>query len=385
MPYLVFLSIQNFYVRCVCAGGPEPLAILRDKTVLDADEACQTLGIEIGMPEGRARTILGRRARFFQWKKEIFEEASDSWLRACAEFSGIVEPADQHCGYVDLSAHPTPIFVADRMVESLAEQGFKVRFGTGPSKWMAQLSASIDGGALGPLTPQDLADLPSKRLSPVSPEHRERLGFLGYRTMRDVARIPMDTLREQFGDDGLLILQAARGTLSEPVKALFPPDQLTERLIFDGAVESQLVLDDALEGIGLRVGMRLGESQLQSTELIGEIEFESAAKVVARRRFNKPLRCPRSAKAALRLLFADRFSEGVLSLKAHLPKLERVRSFQPDLMGIVGYAEKMRAANASILQVREAFGEYSVRCGSDVVAPRRSRVMKEWKDATDWR
>ncbi len=419
--YVLYCRLSHFYIHLLGLSEDRPCAVIRDGIVLDSNERAAKRGVVAGMALAQARTILREEGVFRTLRNAEGEEEQKRWLDLCAEFTGVIEPEDRHSAYLDLSAHPNPFEVAQKFLKELeALTACEVRFGVGISKWLARLSADSDSGRLTPLDAEGLADMPVQLLTPVTLEHRERLRFLGYYSIGLVAELSISTLRGQFGDDGLRIQLAAKGQWRQPVQALYPPDSLSEKLIFDGASEDALVLDSALVSLAGRIGRRLLKGEQQASEVHLSLEMEDGSRRVLSRRFNKPVRCPRSCLSALRLLFGrvDFYkmvpepslpvrssptspTEGrgmglvretscgmniaIQSIGVRLPHLERARCAQQSLLGNLTKAQTAVRAEDAVRQVRGVFGEKSIQLAGGMSLPRRVRVLREWKNATGWR
>jgi len=386
LEYVLYCRLPNFYVQLLELSEDRPCAVIRDRVVLDSNALAVRRGVVPGMALTQARTILREDGVFRELRAEEGEAEQKHWLELCTEFTGVIEPEDRHSAYLDLSAHPKPFDVAQRFLERLARRtGCEAQFGVGASKWLARLSTEADGERLRPLDVEGLATFSVMKLSPVSPEHRERLRFLGYHSIGLVADLPINILRGQFGDEGLRIQLAAKGSWKDPVQALYPPDTLNERLIFDGATDDALMLDRALVKIAHRIGRRLLKKEQQATEVHLTLELDDDSKRTLTRRFNKPLRCPRTSMAALRLLFGNGVESSVHSIGVRLPHLERVRCAQQSLMGAMTQIETSHRAESALHQIRSVFGESSIQVAGQIALPRRVRVLQEWKNATGWR
>ena len=386
MDYVIYCQLQNFYVNLLGLPIDRPCTVIRNQFILDSNPLAQKRGVVPGLPLSQARTILREEGIYRQLSPEEGESEQKRWLELATLFTGVIEPTDRHAAYLDLSAHPNPLDVAHTFLDQLEKQsGCTVRFGAGHAKWLAKLSTELDGERLLQLDGDGIASLSIHCISPISAEHRERLRFLGYYTAGEIACLPLATLRSQFGDEGLCIQLAAKGALNEPVKAIYPPDKLTERLIFDGACSDLLMLDRALMSLAQRIGNRLLRSEKQATEahLLLGLEEDQIKKFT--RRFNKPLSCPRTTAAALRLLLGSGFNQSVLSIAVHLPQLQRARSAQQSLTGTISSSESNDRAESALKQVRSVFGEKSIQLAGKIELPRRQRVLQEWKNATGWR
>lgn len=386
MDYVLYCRLPNFYVQLLQLSEDRPAAVIRNAEVLDSNARAIKRGVVPGMPLIQARTILREDGVFRVLKAEEGDAEQKNWLDLCAKVTGVIEPEDRHSAYLDLSAHPNPVDVAQRFLERLAKiSGCEAKFGVGASKWLARLSTDSDGETLIPLDAEGLSDFSVLKLTPVHPEHRERLRFLGYHTAGLVADLPISILRGQFGDEGLRIQLAAKGSWKDPVQPLYPPDTLNERLIFDGICDDALMLDRALVSMAHRIGRRLLKNEQQATEVLMTLEIEEGETRTLKRLFNKPLRCPRTTLAAMRLLFGNGIGAPIVSIGVRLPSLERVRCSQQNLMGVLTRTESDHLADGALRQIKSVFGDTSIQIAGQVAQPRRVRVLQEWKNATGWR
>lgn len=390
---------------CPNDGSPESqspaIVVHRDRTVVCASQAAREHGIEPGMPFAEAKAIL-RNGLFIAFDEERYRPYQEAWLDACCQFSDVIEPADQHEAYIDLSSHPDPAAMALKLAHEVGGRAGGlpcVVIGIASTKWIAKAAAGvIPNSAL--QTPSSLrepvldpagfiAGMPVDMLLPASPEHRRRLRFLGYRTIGDVAKLSLATLKGQFGTDGLRIYQAAWGGCFESVEAVYPRNAIQERFAFDEAVESEEVFERGLEELAKRLSKKLREKDLEGSHLKVWIEHEEASTTMMERTFTKPMQTWRSILAGLKavsfpsLLVADGSCRGVEQVRVQMPNLTKAKRRQTDLYGAL--AEKAAGNATALSQVRQVFGDYAVRLASEVVEPRRKRLLKVWKDATGWR
>ncbi|HVT13005.1 MAG TPA: hypothetical protein VHE55_12140 [Fimbriimonadaceae bacterium] len=380
-PYILWIEFKRFYAE----PCPQPVIILREQIVLDANDAALARGIQCGISQRQARAIL-HGGIFKLWQADEFEERRRAWLDLCVDFTGVIEPADQHCAWLDLSLHPNPVDVAERLIRVLAQAtGLAVAYGAAPSKWIARLAAKYEDCGLAERDPRAfLAALPVHELLPIAPEHRDRLRFLGYDTIGGVAGLPLPVLQEQFGQEGLIIHSAATGQMSQQVKAFYPPSSMADSIVFDGIVDDLETVQDACRSLALRIGERLANRNMQSGKLRIALELEDGSLKALSRTFTKPLRCPGSVHSALRLLVGPALKEPVVSIRAFIPDLERVREFQPGLVDGCAYLGSPEV-EAAMRNIRTVFGDKSIQLGKEIDLPRRVKVLREWKHATGWR
>ncbi|MHB8635443.1 MAG: DNA polymerase Y family protein [Fimbriimonadaceae bacterium] len=380
-PHILWLELERFYAE----PAREPVVVVRDGFVLDANDAARARGIQLGIPLRQVRTLL-QEGKVVNWARENYEKRSRAWMDPCVALTGVIEPADQHAAWLDLSLHPNPIDVADKLICTLTKKTkLTIRYGAAPSKWLACLAAKHDDCGLALRDPKKfLAPLSVSELLPVAPEHRERLLFLGYYHIGDVAKLSLLTLQEQFAEAALIIYSAAAGLLAQVPKAFYPPSSITDCFVFDGLVESTEVIDQACGVLARRVGERLLAQASQSAKLRATLELEDGSLKRLGRTFAKPMRCPQSVRSALRLLLEPALATPITAIRVFLPDLVKTCVVQPTFLNALASKEPQQAASA-LREIRTVFGDTSVRLGSEIVLSRRVKVLREWKHATGWR
>ena len=381
MPYVLWVELQRFYAS---HWNDAVLVVSRDGFVLDTNREAEARGLFPGLSLAQARAI-SQECVLKAWERQDYEAKQRVWLDACVDFTDVIEPVDQHIALLDLSLHPKPVDVAERLIRRLSRRtGLSVRFGAAPSAWLARLAAEHEDCGLALRDPQAfLALLPVAALWPVSPEHRERLGFLGYATVGEVAQLPLEVLKAQFGEAAFAIQGAAMGTLTQSVHAIYPEGLVAERMIFEGAVESTEEIREACKALARRVGDRLSGEGVESGKVRMTLELESGRTRTLARNFTKPVRDARSALAAFLLLIGQALTEPILAIRIRVTDLKKVREYQAALLAH-SVQERTLRVDAAVHQVRTVFGDRSVRLGKEIELPRRLKVLREWKHATGW-
>jgi DNA polymerase IV len=384
MRSLLWIELDGFYADGY--GNEMPLVVSRAHKVLDANPLARARGVRLGIEIRQAKALVDGLV-VKPWKVDRFVDPQRRWLDLCAEFTGLIQPEDQHQASLDLSDHPDPFDIAEKIVRCLvSETACAVKFGIAVTKWVARLAAEHDAhnGSTLERDSAFLGELPVSLLTPVQDEHRERLHFLGYRTIGEVAKLPIEVLRRQFGREALTIRQAATGTLYEPVIPSYPPDSVHEAMLFAEAIESTETLDQILKSLARRVGDRLTTKNQQGSKVTISFELEDTKKVVRQRTFTKPVRCPVTALASLRLLIPS-FNQPIVAVRVTVQDLELVRHRQGNIQGFVCEGERKPNPQSVLKYVRTVYGDQAVQLGKDIEVPRRVRVLREWKNATGWR
>lgn len=398
---IVCLRLDGFYTRRFENDG-RPLVVLRDKVVLDCDQPASSRGVQVGMTQREAKSVLFD-GRFEQWDVDEFREAQAAWLDACCEFSDAVEPVDQHMAFVDLSLHPDPVDILQQMAYQVGYvSGCRVVSGCARVKWLA--SVALGEGDYGRAYSDPagfLSDLHTMRLEPIPIEHRERLVMLGYHTAGAVAELPMKVLQAQFGDDAVTIYRCLRGGCSEPVLAAYPQRCLSSRFRFDDPTDSLEAIDNALVRLSTQLGKRLMADDLQGCDLhVVAVREEGEQRI--ERRYAKPIQSKASVLFCLRRLVEelasdlsnrpDSSDEYHLSpeamnrwtgIRVRMPNLALAKRKQANL-----YTQKatdqLQAADFAMSQLHKTFGMDSIVLAAQVAESRRKRVLKVWKDAIGW-
>lgn len=373
MRYFAYVRLDGFYVSALRKGEPSsaPLVVHRDKRVIDAEAES---GVRAGMTLSEAKS-LARGARFVKWDEETFRDAQCHWLDIGTMYSDVIEPESEAAAFFDLSGHPDALDIHERLVRDLVRAtGLTVSTGWSNTKWIARLAADSPGVPLG--------DLPVEAL-PVSSGASTRLRFLGYPNLKAVERLELDTLRKQFGDEGLLIFQACRGGVFQAVEALYPPEAITAHRRFDAPLEDRSALDLSIAYLARRLSRRLIESDRQGRTLEILVEDESGKRLKLLRTFAKPMQSARSIEVALTLQLG-KLDQKLVGLYVKMPELEDAPRIQRELTGKLAEQERGNGVDQAFRHIRTVFGDQAIQVASAMPQARRTAVLRAWKDATGW-
>ena len=397
MHYFLYLELPGFYVRVWEQSDPlwmeKPLVVHREKRVLDLNARAYERGVRLGMGVDETKVLL-HGAGLIAYEEEPYRLAQARWLDALAEFSSCVEPRDPHSAWADLSGHPEPYEIVSLIRSQIAcVSGLRLQVGMARSKWLSRLTCDLVGDA-DPLLWEDavrealispalfLKDLPVGLLSPVAPAYLERLKFLGYRKIGDVASIPLKTLRGQFGNDAQRIYSSARGGFQEAVRPLYPPDAIVAKIAFEGGVSNSEELSLGLQKLARKLTKLLSDRESCCSRIELKIVLEDSV-VECSRTFSKPMRTAREVFSALTRLI-QLPSESIFSVVAKMPNLKKALERQSGLFTAQHSGDDLEVGRA-IEQVRQVYGDKSVFRASEVVEPRRVKVLRAWSHATGWK
>jgi len=381
-PYVLWLEWCGFYAD---DGLARPQVVVRERRVLDANSAAQRRGVNVGMSVQEARNIVPDLVRK-PWHAEEYVARQRAWLDQCLAFSHRLEPIDAHLAALDLTDHPRPQEIAQRLTEVLQSAvRLPLRYGAGPSKWMAALAARSHDLRTAVEDPAAfLAPMPIERLVPVEPAHRERLAFLGYRKVGDVARLPLEVLQAQFGEAAWRIVQAARGTLSDPVVDSYPPDGVAGAITFDGPPDTVQALEEGLSRLASELAEKLAKRNSVGKRVELCLEYEEGPETRVARTFARSLATSRDLFCAMRLLLVEPPARPVERVRVLLPDLIQARRVQMDIHDRRARADAEESRRAAVMHVRTVFGDGAVRQGSEIAVPRWMLVRRAYRDALGW-
>ncbi|MEO7453866.1 MAG: hypothetical protein ABIV13_03785 [Fimbriimonadales bacterium] len=370
-----YLSFAGFYTATLARKEPAAggCVVIRDKAVLDSNAAARSMGIAPGIAASEAKyAARGSDVRFVDYKPEDYTEAARTWLDVCAEYTGVIEPVDPHCAYLDLRAIPSPHDIA----EPLAADVYRaVRLCPQVSVANTKLVARLAGKALRPGEDAGLLSaLPIESLWPVKQEHRRRLRFLGYRTIGEVASLPSSLLTKQFGADGLSILRLAMGIDDSRVRALYPPEEVCAKFYFPQPAKNDAEIEVAINNLAHNLAELLESRDAQCRRLTLRVIFERNESM-AERTFNHPMRSAGSLSTGLRLTLRQ------------VPLVEDVCAFMVDLihepatdaqfsMEVEKDAGKVSPA---VERLKETFGVSAIYSAKEVVTPRRRLLLRAYE------
>jgi nucleotidyltransferase/DNA polymerase involved in DNA repair len=104
-----------------------------------------------------------------------------------------------------------------------------------------------------------LAHIPIERLT-INPTARARARRLGIRTLGHVQALPPQEILRQFRETGHTLLRLAIGEDSDPVRPLWPPRILQERLAFEDEVIDSATVEEAIRQCAETIAKQLAEA-----------------------------------------------------------------------------------------------------------------------------
>lgn len=386
-----FIELQNFYTRNQDAS---PLAVVRDRMVLEPNMAAYALGVRAGMSLREARTL----ASGVQWVDfllEDYRENRQAWLQSLLGLSHRIESDLPHRAWVDLRAHPRPAEVLETWMDVfMVETGYSVRVGLARSKWVSKhfanqfspLAAQIGGIEIEPICSLEgfLAPL-SPRVLPLDLKHIARLEFLGFRTNGQIASAPLSLLTAHFGKVGAQILRVCKGQDIVPFQPNFPEDALSIGLNFEGGIEDRQILDSAFTTLSRELIQMLVTRDAEAQEIEVFVELAEGEFLQLKRTFAKPMRNLDTLRISIQSMFEQlHVAQPVTGVSVLLSRLDSSPQAQSVFVDLASHSDRYRSAERSLRHVRTIFGEKSLVRAAEIVLPRRQQLLRVWKDAIGW-
>lgn len=391
---IAFLSLDQFYGRH--GDGEPPHVVLDAGLVLDSNLQARFRGVRPGLTEREARSLLREDGQFETFQACRYLERQHAWLDKCLLYSSRIEPESPASAWIDLSGHPDPASVAASLLHQVWTcLGKPVKVGFAPSKWVAKLSSRLCDASALELGVSDfepvadvasyLAQLPTQRLTPVPHEHRERLVFLGYRTIGEVAKTPLHLLVGQFGKGGILIHEAATGRYTDGVEARYPLEYIEDEQVFEGGTTDKFVLRGGVIETSADVSAELERRDRLASEIHLVIEVESGAREERRRKMTKPTSRQDALQTVL-LYLLDQFTlrEPVTHVRVFVPSLATASTKQRTMSDATAALEGRMHVQRAVDKMRSVYGENVIKQAGEIKPERREVVLNAWKRAKGW-
>jgi DNA polymerase-4 len=226
---MLCILLPHFPLMCEVREQPDirerpavvTLAEGSQKLVLDYSPGLE--GLQPGMTLQQALARYGE-ARLLHADLPRYWSVFDEILDALEERSPLVEGAELGCVYIGLDGlqllYPDDAALAAAMREAVPEI-FSPRMGMAGNKFLAYLAARRCPSGGHQVLPDAeaaafLRGLPCEVL-PVSVKTRDRLHDFGIDTLGQLAAMPPGPLQAQFGEEGMMIWELARGEDDTPL------------------------------------------------------------------------------------------------------------------------------------------------------------------------
>jgi len=220
----------------IVGGDPE-----RRGVVASASYEARPFGIHAGMPSSKARRLCPQ-AIFIRSHFSLYKDASAKFMRILGDFSPHIEPLGFEEAYLDVTGCEEPYGSPQKLALAIKnrinkELNITASVGIATCKVVAKIASALckpDG--LLEIAPGDeqafLNPLPIAKLPGVGKKTEQALKDMGITTIGELASLPLDTVKRQFGATGAMIHSYARGVDDREVEAPGEAKSISQQLTF---------------------------------------------------------------------------------------------------------------------------------------------------------
>lgn len=220
----------------IVGGDPE-----RRGVVASASYEARPFGIHSGMPSSKARRLCPQ-AIFIRSHFSIYKDASAKFMKILSDFSPYIEPLGLDEAYLDVTGCEEPYGSPQKLARAIKERINKeleitASVGIATCKVVAKIASDLckpDG--LLQIAPGEeqafLNPLPVAKLPGVGKKTEQSLKEMGITTIGELASLPLDTIKRQFGATGAVLHSYARGIDDREVEAPGEAKSISQQLTF---------------------------------------------------------------------------------------------------------------------------------------------------------
>jgi DNA polymerase-4 len=220
----------------IVGGDPE-----RRGVVASASYEARPFGIHAGMPLSKARRLCPQ-AIFIRSHFSLYKDASAKFMKILGDFSPHIEPLGFDEAYLDVTGCEEPYGSLQKLALAIKERineelKLTASVGIATCKVVAKIASDLckpDG--LLEIAPGDeqafLNPLPIDKLPGVGKKTEQALKETGVTTIGELASLPLDTIKRQFGSTGAVIHSYARGIDDREVEAPGEAKSISQQLTF---------------------------------------------------------------------------------------------------------------------------------------------------------
>jgi len=220
----------------IVGGDPE-----RRGVVASASYEARPFGIHAGMPSSKARRLCPQ-AIFIRSHFSLYKDASAKFMKILGDFSPYIEPLGLDEAYLDVTGCEEPYGSPQKLALALKERIYEelkltASVGIATCKVVAKIASDLckpDG--LLEIAPGEeqafLNPLPVAKLPGVGKKTEQALKEMGVTTIGELASLPLDTIKRQFGATGAVLHSYARGIDDREVEAPGEAKSISQQLTF---------------------------------------------------------------------------------------------------------------------------------------------------------
>ncbi len=322
-----------------------------------------------------------------------YQAVFESVLEILSHYSPLLEPHKQDAAFMDVTAvrriFGGPKKIATEAAASIeSKTKLRVFAGIASNKLIAELACVSYEQRLGasreafkpivipPGREQEfLARLPVESLPGVGDKTTRRLDELGVRTVGTLAKVPEKLLVKQFGAMGSRLYGYARGIDYSRVKAAFPPEVIIIEQTFSHPIAEPSALEPFLHLMAQKAADCLDQqgrsAQIITLCLVSEDNASAYYQITAKHPISSSYDIAAYAARIVKKSCQYNFSP-VIAASLKLSGLICPEGIQ---LGFLEITERDRRLKLALRNIRERFGENSLRTASALIVGGRRGVL----------
>lgn len=247
MRQIIHLDLDAFFASVETLLNPnligKPLIVAMGNpsgrgVVSTASYEARKFGVHSAMPLREAMRLCPR-AVVVPVRHHVYSDYSRRVMALLREYSPLVEQVSIDEAYVEIESGRDAARLAAEMQQRIKDDlGLDCSLGVATSKLVSKIAANTSKPrGLVVVPPGDekefLAPLPIEKLPGAGKMTRARLARWDVRTIGDLAKVPPEELRAQFGKHGAYMHAAAHGIDDSPVVTEWKPKSISQENTFD--------------------------------------------------------------------------------------------------------------------------------------------------------
>ena len=247
--FIFHIDLDAFFVSVEQALRPElkgkPVIVGGDPerrgVVASASYEARPFGIHAGMPLSKARRLCPQ-AIFIRAHFSLYKAASSKFMKILGDFSPHIEPLGFDEAYLDITGCEEPYGSLQKLALAIKERineelKLTASVGIATCKVVAKIASDLckPDGLLEIARGDEQAflnPLPIAKLPGVGKKTEQALKEIGVTTIGDLANLPLDTIKRQFGATGAVIHSYARGIDDREVETPGEAKSISQQLTF---------------------------------------------------------------------------------------------------------------------------------------------------------
>jgi DNA polymerase IV len=330
-------------------------------------------GVHSALPISQAWRLCPEGA-YVRPRMERYGEVSRHVMEVLKSFTDLVEPISIDEAFLDITGSTALFGSPEQIARAIKKQvreatGLCASVGVGPNKFIAKIASDLrkpDGLVVVERNEVEafLQDLPISRLWGVGPKTEERLHEIGLRTIGNLRDMPRQKLVRALGSLGEHLHELSFGRDERPVAPKWEAKSVSAETTFDEDTADRVYLVKTIRELAARVGRRLrrdGQHAACVTLKLRYANFETHTKQTT---MNRAIQTDEEiARLAISL-----FAEFPLDRKVRLVGVGTADltrdGVEPTQLDLFGEPKKRETLQQTLDQIRDRFGEDSLRRGS---------------------